>query len=80
MAGAVLSTTPSGSHGLLSPGSRGVVFAFAFCIVLKEEGLLSIKLALDVIGGFCSLSLVLIGGMGRPERGDRKWWWMKKLN
>ena len=28
----------------------------------------------------CSLSLVLIGGMGRPERGDRKWWWMKKLN
>ena len=28
----------------------------------------------------CSLSLVRIAGMGRPERGDRKCWWMKKLN
>ena len=52
MAGAVLSTTSSGSQGLLCPRSRGVVFALAFCNILKENGHLSIKLALDVIGGF----------------------------
>ena len=53
MAGAVLSTTTSsGSQGLLCPRSRDVVFALAFCNVLKEKGLLSIKLALDVISGF----------------------------
>ena len=52
MAGGVLSTTSSRSKGLLCPRSRGVVFALAFSNVLKEKGLLSIKLALDVIGGF----------------------------
>ena len=53
MAGTVLSTTSGRSQGLLCPRSHGVVFAcIGFCNVLKENGRLSIKLALDVIGGF----------------------------
>ena len=53
MAGTVLSTTSGRSQGLLCPRSHGVVFAcIGFCNVLKEDGRLSIKLVLDVIGGF----------------------------
>ena len=52
MAGGVISTSTSGSQGLLCPRSRSVVLALAFCNVLKEKGHLSMKLALDVIGGF----------------------------
>ena len=27
-----------------------------------------------------SLSLALLAGMGRPERGDQKWWWINILD